>query len=85
MADLRPIEEIYPHEVTFKHKGEKFKVCLAVVKWLESEGIMNIVDFHLEMNFDDEAGKSAVLFKSKKPAKLFKACKKQVRDAALQS
>lgn len=82
MADLRDIPEIYPHEVTLKHKDEIFKVSLAVVKWLEAQGIMNIVDFHLEMNFEPE--RIAVLFKQKKHAKIFKAAKKEVRHAALQ-
>ncbi len=82
MADLRDIPEIYPHEVPLKHKGETYKVSLAVVKWLEAQGIMNIVDFHLEMNYEEE--RIAVLFKKKKLAKVFKAAKKEVRDAALQ-
>lgn len=80
MADLRDIPEIYPHEVPLKHKGETYKVSLAVVKWLEAQGIMNIVDFHLDMNFEDE--RIAVLFKKKKHAKTFKAVKKKIRDEA---
>lgn len=82
MADLRDIPEIYPNEVTLKHKGEIYKVSLALVKWLEAQEIMNIVDFHLEMNYEDD--RVAVLFKKKKHAKIFKAAKKEIRDAALQ-
>jgi hypothetical protein len=81
MADLRDIPEIYPHEVTLKHKGEVYKVSLAVVKWLEAQEIMNIVDFHLDMNFEED--RIAVLFKQKKHAKTFKASKKEIRDRAL--
>lgn len=80
MADLRDIPEIYPHEVTLKHKDHRFEVSLAVVKWLEGQGIMNIVDFHLDMNFEED--RIAVLFKKKKHAKFFKSSKKQVRDEA---
>lgn len=79
MADLRDIEDIYPHEVTLKHKGDRYGVSLRAVKWLEANKIMNIVDFHLEMNFEEE--KIAILFKNKKHAKTFKAKKKEVRDA----
>lgn len=81
MADLRDIPEIYPHEVTLKHKGEIYKVSLAVVKWLEAQGIMNIVDFHLEMKYEED--KIAVLFKQKKNAKTFKDAKKDIRDEAI--
>ena len=64
MADWRSIPEIYPFEVTLKHHDRIYDVSLAVVKWLESNKIMNIVDFHLEMNF--EVDRIAVLFKKKK-------------------
>jgi hypothetical protein len=80
MADLRDIPEIYPHEVTLKLKDldHRYPVSLAAVKWLEAHGIMNIVDFHLEMNHSIE--KIAVLFKKKKHAKTFKEVKKEIRD-----
>jgi len=81
MADLRSIPEIYPFEVTLKHHDRIYDVSLAVVKWLESNKIMNIVDFHLEMNF--EVDRIAVLFKKKKHAKIFKENKKAVRDATI--
>lgn len=84
MADLRDIPEIYPHEVTVKHKGYRYEVSLASVKWLEQQGIMNIVDFHLEMNFEEDPEKIAILFKKKKHAKLYKGSKKEVRDGAIQ-
>jgi hypothetical protein len=83
MADLRDIFEIYPHEVTLKYKDRKFEVSLATVKWLEAQGIMNITDFHLEMNYDEFAGRLAVLFKKKKHAKAFKEVKKKIREDAI--
>lgn len=79
MADLRDIPEIYPHEVTLKHKGLRYEVSLAAVKWLEAKKIMNIQDFHLEMNYEDD--RIAILFKKKKHAKVFKENKKDIRDA----
>ena len=82
MADLRDIPEIYPHEVTVKHKDHRYEVSLAMVKWLEQQGIMNIVDFHLDMNFEED--RIAILFKKKKHAKFFKGFKKEVRDGAIQ-
>ena len=82
MADLRDIPEIYPHTVELKLKDvdDRYPVSLAVVKWLEANGIMNIVDFHLEMNYGID--RIAVLFKKKKHAKTFKEVKKQVRNEA---
>lgn len=84
MADLRTIEEIYPHEVTLKLKDvdHRYAVSLAVVKWLEANQIMNIVDFHLEMNHGID--RIAVLFKKKKNAKTFKEVKKEIRSGATQ-
>lgn len=79
MADLRSIEEIYPHTVQLKHKGDCIPLSLRVVNWLEARKIMNIVDFHLDMNYDEE--RIQLRFKKKKPAKIFKAAKKLVRDA----
>ena len=81
MADLPDIEDLYPYTVKLKHKGEVFKVSLAAVKWLEAQDIMNIVDFHLEMRYEDE--KLAILFKNKAHAKTFKTAKKEIRELAL--
>ena len=84
MADLRDIPEIYPHTVELKLKDldHRYLVSLAVVKWLEAHKIMNIVDFHLEMNHGVD--RIAVLFKKKKHAKTFKEVKKEIRNAATQ-
>jgi hypothetical protein len=83
MADLRDIPEIYPHTVELKLKDldHRYPVSLAVVKWLEAHKIMNIVDFHLEMNYGVD--RIAVLFKKKKHAKTFKENKKTIRESAL--
>ncbi len=80
MAELPSDEDLYPHLVKLKHKGNPWGVGLKVVKWLESNHIMTNVDFILLVNFDDE--RVAVRFKKKKSADLFAENKKAIRNEA---
>lgn len=77
--ELPNIEELYPHLVRLKHKGEAPVVALKVVKFLESRDILIHRDFYLDMQDDPE--RILVYFRKSKPAKAFKKVKKQVRDA----
>lgn len=75
---LPDIEDLYPHLVRVKHKGEPHKVALKIMKHLEP-GILITKDFYLDMQDDPE--RVLVYFRRAKHAKAFKAVKKQVRDA----
>ena len=76
---LPDIEDIYPHYVGLKHRGEPHPLALAVVKFLESHDIMVNRDFHLDMTGDDE--RVVVRFRKKKPAKFYQTHKKNIRKS----
>lgn len=78
-SNLPSIEELYPHLVRLKHKGEPPVVALKVMKFLESSGILIHKDFYLDMQ--DDPDRVLVYFRKGKHAKIFKKAKKQVRDA----
>lgn len=77
--ELPSIEELFPHQIKVKHKGEPSVVALRIMKHLESQGILIHKDFYLDMQDDPE--RVLVSFRKKKPAKAFKAVKKSVRDS----
>lgn len=77
--DLPSIEELYPHLIRVKHKGDAPGVALKIMKHLEPQGILIHKDFYLDMQDDPE--RILVYFRKSKPAKAFKRVKKQVRDA----
>lgn len=77
--ELPSIEELFPHQVKLKHKGEAAATALKVMKHLEAKGVMIHTDFYLDMQEDPE--RILISFRKKKPAKAFKAVKKQVRDS----
>jgi len=79
MEEAPAIEELFPHCVGLKHKGEAPSVSLKVMKWLEGRDIMIHRDFYLDMQDDPE--RVLVYFRKKKPAKKFKEHKKSIRDA----
>lgn len=59
-------------------RGEKIDLGLKAVKWLESNGVMNIVDFMLELNLSEEF--ITLRFRKKKNYKFFKDNKKAIRN-----
>lgn len=75
--ELPSIEELYPHLVQVKHKGDPMGVTLKIMKHLEP-GILINKDFYIDMQGDPE--RVLVYFRKSKNAKTFKAIKKRVRD-----